>query len=226
MSKDWYKKLFSDSEIAKVSQAVGEAELETSGEIVPVFVRRSSAVGHVPLVLSLFLLVIVFVVFDIHLLIHDHFSWSSETSSEFAYSLAVFGLVVVIAGASWLLARFLCVQRWLVSQADQRAQVDQRALVEFQLANLSKTSGQTGVLIMLSLLERRAVILADQGIAAKLPPGTWDDIVKKIVGGIKQGKPAEALITAIEECGRLLSQHFPAHKNDQNELPNQLIIKE
>jgi putative membrane protein len=222
----WCRKFITEEEHLAISKEVASAEAKTSGEIIPVIVRESSATGHVRLILSLLFLFILFACADVHKLIHEYFAWTDTWWAPLAYLLSMLGLIAL----TWYLMGFLSrrpeIKRWFISVPDQIAQVNRRALLEFYLANLKGTEGHTGVLIFLSILERRAVVLADQGIAGKLPADAWDGVIQLVISGIKHNRPADGLLAGIERCGELLAEHFPPRPGDKNELPNQLIIKE
>jgi putative membrane protein len=99
-----------------------------------------------------------------------------------------------------------------------------RAERAFCEQGLHKTREGTGILILLSLLERRAQILADQAINTRVPPGTWDSLMQDLVQGIQAGRHTEALCHVVTRCGDLLAAHFPAREGDNpNELPDELI---
>ena len=53
IKQKWVAKYLTEKQIADISKAVEQAELGTGGDIVPMIVRRSSAVRHVPVVLCL-----------------------------------------------------------------------------------------------------------------------------------------------------------------------------
>jgi len=74
-----------------------------------------------------------------------------------------------------------------------------------------RTAERTGILIFLSLFERRVVILADSGIHARVADGEWDAMVARIVEGIRRGDPGAALAAAIRDCGDLLVRHGLRH---------------
>ena len=103
--------------------------------------------------------------------------------------------------------------------------VRRRAQREFNAMRISHTAGQTGILIMLSLKERRVEVLADKSINDKVSQKTWEDIVKIIVSHIREGKQATGIIQAVEFAGKVLAEHFPRHKDDNNELSDDVEIK-
>lgn len=212
----WAKNFISEGEVQKVEKAIEKVETTTAAEVVAMVVRRSSPLGHVPFQVTLILLVSI-LVFEIPQM--DFFTDWNLTWLFLLLSAACYGFATVIAKNKW-------VQRVLIPRNDQKFQVDERAQLEFFLNGLTGTTGKTGVLIFVSLLERRAVILADKSISSKLPAETWDHILKDLVGAIKAGRRGDGLSSAIQKVGSIVSEHFPVQKNDANELQNHLIIKE
>ena len=43
---------------------------------------------------------------------------------------------------------------------------------------------------------------------------------------MRERRPADGFVSAIESAGRLLAEHFPPGSADPNELPNHLIVLE
>lgn len=103
---------------------------------------------------------------------------------------------------------------------------DLRAELEFYRARIYNTKKKTGILLFLSFYERRAVVLADQGIAAKLPESTWDEVVRLLTNAMRKKKLSEGLASAITKCGDILIQHFPQNDPDENQLPNKIRISD
>lgn len=102
--------------------------------------------------------------------------------------------------------------------------VHQRARREFASMGIGNTADRTGILIMLSLKERRVEVLADKGINDKVK--AWEEVVEIIVSNIKQGKQAAGIIQAVEFVGKILAEHFPRKKDDTNELSDEIAVKE
>ena len=214
--KKWLKNYLRTEDLASLEKTVAQEETRTSGEIVPMVVRHSSTLGHIPIILFLFFMNLLFItpIFD-----------KSIAFFPFPILVLCFWLVGLFLGVRILATRPL-IQRWLIHKEDRLHQVNLRAEVEFYEANLHKTQGSTGILIFVSLMEHGAVILADEAIAKKLPKETWQHIVDEMILEIKKQNLATALKTAIQKCGAILSEHFPLQKGDVNELSNHLIIRE
>jgi len=114
-------------------------------------------------------------------------------------------------------------RRRLIHPDEISAEVEEKAVVSFLEQGLHHTRDETGILILISLFERRVHVLADRGINAVVPINTWDGIVSSITDGIHRGDTCNALCTAIASCGRLLEEHFPIKDDDTDELPNLII---
>jgi putative membrane protein len=115
----------------------------------------------------------------------------------------------------------------LTGAAKVEHRVRGRAAAAFLENEIFKTRGRTGVLVFLSLYERRVVILGDAGINAHVEQHEWDAIVGGIVEGIRAGHPGKALATAIARCGELLDRHgLKIGGDDADELPDQLQMRE
>jgi putative membrane protein len=114
----------------------------------------------------------------------------------------------------------------MTPDSDLIHQCNLRAELEFWKAGIQKTQGSTGILLFISVVERRAVVLADEAIAKILPPETWQTVIERLLEGARRKDLAEGFSKAIELCGELLAKNFPRASDDKDELANQLIIKE
>lgn len=212
----WISKYLSADEIHKIEETVARVEEFTSGEIVPVIVKRSSSVGHVPLTLALMLTL------GIALVELPFSDWLWVTPWVWLWPVLFVGIYYF----SFVIAKIPWVQKALVPDRDEVNQVHQRAQLEFYANRINRTKAGTGVLIFVSVMEKKAVILADEGIAQKLPADTWDQVLKDFRGHLHQGEWASAFIKAIENCGEHLKTHFPITTPGHNELKNQLVVKD
>ena len=79
------------------------------------------------------------------------------------------------------------------------------------------------MLIFVSVAEHYVEIIADQGIDALVPPGTWDRAVAEFVEQVRAGRIGEGFLAAIAAVGERLAEHFPRAAGDIDELPNRLI---
>ena len=87
----------------------------------------------------------------------------------------------------------------------RRARAHRAALEQFVLRRVAHTANRTGVLIFVSLAERYARIIADEGIAAKVHNAEWQAAIDALTGHMRDGRIAAGFIAAIERCGAVLA---------------------
>ena len=98
------------------------------------------------------------------------------------------------------------------------------AIRQFLAQGLHLTARRTGVLIFASVAEHHAEIVADTGINEKVDQAAWQDAVDAMIAAIKDGRPADGFVAAVERCGALLARHFPPGAINRDELPNKLVV--
>jgi putative membrane protein len=212
----WAHDVLHERDLVRIAEAVKAVEATTQGEIVPMIVKKSSVAGYLPFQITLVMLVALLVL-EVP---------QADFFAQFNAYWVLFFLAAFCYGISILLSRNSLFQRFFIPVHDQIFQVEARAHLEFYLQGLNNTKKHTGVLLFISLMERRAVVLADQAIAQKTPQETWEQVCLMLVDGVKKGQTGEGFAKAIHKCGEYLTQHFPLHGTKSNELGNQLIIKE
>jgi putative membrane protein len=200
------KSFFSNEFKAEVRRSVGQAERQTSAEII-VAVRPSSASYlHVDFAVGSVLALAVLCVFLYH-----------PEPFEFTY------LPLELAGA-WVVGALLSLsfsplRRTLASKKLQRAAVDLAASATFVDCGVHKTRGRTGILVLVSSFERRAAIRADIGVPiAELGP-QWSAWSEKLDAAAKR-LDSEKFLAALDEVGALLAKRLPRAADDVNELPD------
>ena len=214
------EKFFSPADLKEIETAVHEAEATTAGEIVPVAVSHSDhyeAAVWKAATLGAFLAVVVAAVV--------HFAGGYWGGSLMAWIL----FPSLAGGAAGFTAAALIrpLKLWLAGPATVEHHVHQRAAAAFLENEVFRTRERTGILIFLSLFERRVVVLGDSGITARVERHEWDAVVTKIVEGIRSGQPGTALASAIRRCGELLARRgVTARPDDTDELPDQLRMRE
>lgn len=210
MSADKY---FTLEEQEKIHKAVVDAEQRTSGEIVPMIVATCRPYAEIELGglaagLTMGALAALF--------LHD--PWGPIQTQ---LSLPLAGGIL-----GYILCHIPTIKRRLIPKASIADAVHLRSLAAFTAHGLHYTKAHTGILILASLFERRVVVLADRGINDKVQPGTWDEIVGIIASGLKSKDGCAAFCAAIEECGKILAEHFPQSPDDRNELEDKLVTEQ
>jgi len=210
------KRMFTDSELERIAQAVRDAELKTSGEIVPYFIERSDRYEEAVWRGAGLMALLVLIVFASLHFFTD--LWIPIDSVELALlTIGAAGVGIVLVTMISPLKRFFAGQELI----DHRVAL--RAADAFIAEEVFKTRDRTGILVFLSLEEHKVLVVGDRGINAKVDRSEWEDVVARIVRGINGGRPVDGLVDAIGQCGTLLEKHgFRRERDDTNELPNRL----
>ncbi len=204
-----------------ISKAVEKAESGTGAEIATAVIRESDDYGFNEM---LFALIGGFIVFNLAVLFGS--SIEGALSRLFwGFNPAILpyldGLAGIVSGALfYAIAQLPAVDRLIVSRRKMDAAVQKRALLHFIESGVCNTIDRTGILIFISMLEKKAVILADHGINEKVEPGTWDSIVHDLTEAISGGHLASGIVSSVENCGNILSRHITRRKDDKDELDN------
>lgn len=201
--------LFTEDDARRISKSITAAEHGTSGEIVAVVAEKSSSYRHVPFMWAALIALLVPWPFI-------HFTWM-KVQWIYLLQLLVFAAVVFTL---WPVA----VRIRLVPKSARNNYVRRRATEQFLAQSLHTTTGRTGVLLFVSVAERRVEIIPDSAIDAKVPNGTWQSIVDDFTNDLSAGRGTDGFIKAIERIGKLLGEHFPPSAIDPNELPDHLIV--
>ena len=208
-------RFFSQADLDAIQTAVREAEARTSGEIVPYVVERSDEYQNAMWKgAALGALLGPMVALAIY-------RWSNVWGIPVGIWIALPALVG--GGIGYLLSLLDPVRRWMAGGETLDLRARRRAAGAFLEQEVFQTRHRTGILLFVSLFERRVVLLADSGIHQKVEKGSWDAITGRLAMGIRSGRPGPAMIEAIRACGELLERHgVERQADDQDELPNEL----
>ena len=97
-----------------------------------------------------------------------------------------------------------------------------RAAWLFKKLKMHETKDRNGVLIYLSVNDRKFAIIGDAGINKVVPEEFWNENKEMMISHFKKGEFAIGLIKGIEKAGEQLKQFFPYQDNDVNELSDEI----
>ena len=211
-----------------VSDAVAAAEAGTDGEIVTIVAVSSDSYRDVALHYAVLAMLAVPVI--LALLPRRWIEWSAGlllgwngTWERVPAMIALFALLAL----AFLFVRFALatdrVRLALTPGPTKTRRVRRRALAHFRATAERRTRGRTGILIYLSLAERRAEIVADAAIASKVAPETWGAAMALLDDEARDGRVAQGMAAAVTAVGAVLAEHLPRSAQDSNELPDRLI---
>jgi putative membrane protein len=199
---------FTKEQYQAIAAAIRAAEQQTCGQMVCVLARASSAYAHIPILWASALALIT------PWPLIDFTQWSVQRI--FLVQLVVFLVAALVF--SWMPLRLL-----LVPRATQRARAHRAAIEQFVVRRVAHTRNRCGVLIFVSLAEHYARIIADDGIAQKVPSSEWQAAIDALVGHMRSGDVVAGFTAAIERCGGVLAAHAPPDGSG-NELPDRLYV--
>ena len=199
---------FTKEQHEAVSAAIREAEQHTCGQIICVLTRSSSAYAHIPILWASALALMM------PWPLIDFTPWSVQRI--FLIQLMVFLVAALVF--SWMPLRLL-----LVPRPTQRARAHRAAIEQFVIRRVAHTKNRCGILIFVSLGEHYARIIADEGIAQKVPNTEWQSAIDALISHMRTGEIAAGFIAAIARCGSVLAAHAPPD-GSANELPDRLYV--
>lgn len=100
----------------------------------------------------------------------------------------------------------------------------ERASEVFNFLHMNNTKLSNGVLIYIAVEDRTLVIMGDTGINDVVPQDFWESTKDTIINNFKSGDMKQGLVDGILKAGVQLKKHFPYHKKDTNELPDDISV--
>ena len=101
-----------------------------------------------------------------------------------------------------------------------------RAVALFRQLGMQRTRRRNGVLLYLALEDHKRAVVGDEAIHARVGPAYWDGVRDLMVGHLRGREPREAVVRAVEEIGRVLTEHFPRTPGaDGGELSNEVSLE-
>ena len=187
--------MLSDNDRARVRAAVEKSEADLAAEIVPCVFAQSSpypetvwagAAAAVALTCGALFLI--------------------DVARPIWLPLSTLILFVPAAGlAGAALGRWCApLKRLLIGPHRMEEAVARRAKEVFFDHGVARTKARDGVLIYASLLERRVVVLADEGVRGKVKPEAWGPAIAAMTAAAGDGRIADGLIGAVEKTAEAL----------------------
>lgn len=214
--KNIAQKFLTAAEYESINAAVKAAEKKTAGEIVCMIQSTSyhypmsNVIGAAALALPAALALTPLV---------GGWLWLGTQNMWLFISM----LTLFFTLGHWIVKHTPLLKRIFISDREMAEEVEEAAVNSFFKYGLYRTKEGTGILIFMSVFERKVWVLADQGINAKVPSDHWRTVVTGITEGIRNGQAAESICLAIRSVGKTLAEHFPVAPDDTNELDNIII---
>jgi putative membrane protein len=209
------KRTLSDHDRGRLDGLIAEAEKRTKTQIVLALIRRSDSYAELPWkAFALGSSIAGLLVLILKLPIYD---WYPRLTALMVTALilgagAAFALLAVLVPG--FAKRFLSVHR---------AEVEVRQYAEslFLARELFATSSRTGILLLVSLFERKVVILPDKGLGSQLTGEAMQRVIASMTPYLKLNEVNQAFEAGLERLSHVLGT--AAQGSGENELPDEII---
>jgi putative membrane protein len=204
--------MISKQEQNQIRDLIAKAERKSHTEIVPMIVSSSDTYPAANFRCA----IIVSFLFSLGL----YFSPLSIVNPIYYLWIQLPGLLL-----GYYLGQIPVFTRLLITKSEIEFETRQRAYEAFFEHGIHLTKRNNGVLIFISLLERRIRIVTDKAVKDKIEQKIWEEIISQFAHKVQKESLAEALKQTIEATANVLEYYFPGLGDRPSELKNDLIIE-
>ncbi len=90
---------------------------------------------------------------------------------------------------------------------------------------LDRTEQRNCVLLLLIVSNHEFLVYGDQGIHEKVGQDFWDDVCRQTLDAFRREEFAEGICQSVRRVGEKLAQHFPHHRDDVDEISNEIVYR-
>jgi uncharacterized membrane protein len=101
-----------------------------------------------------------------------------------------------------------------------------RAAAVFEKLGMHRTAERNGVLIYVSVQDRKFAVIGDAGIHEKVRDAFWEAVRNEMLEQFKQGDIINGIVHGVRKAGTALAEYFPHRGDDRNELPDEIVFGE
>lgn len=191
-----------------VAQAVEEVEKQTTAEVVVAVRRRSGHYRHTDLYAGAVtaFLVLLGLLFG---------------RREFAIEWMPVEIVGSFAFAATWVGSVDAVRRRLTSKRLMSDNVRIAARAAFYELGIARTRGRTGILVFVSMFERRVEVVPDIGVKPSELGPEWSAVVARLEETVGRSPDLGRFLAALRTMAPPLAHALPPRADDIDELPNE-----
>jgi putative membrane protein len=195
---------FDQAACDQLAQCVREIETRTDAELVIVVRARSGSYRHADYLCGAILAYagLLFLLFS---------PWT------FTHYWAAIDVALLFALGAFVCSRSDPLRRLLTTKKECADKVRVGAAAMFYEAGIANTMNEMGVLVYLSLLERRLELFADRGVLTAAPPLEWNECVFDLHKAGRRPQ-LQTMLQALRSLGTLLAKCLPPTGENPNEL--------
>jgi len=210
------KKTLSNHDRGRLNELIAEMEKRTRTQIVMGVIKRSDTYVELPWKgFALGASIAGLLVFILDLPFYD---WYPRMTALLAVAVTLAG------GAAFALLTILVpgfAKRFLSAN---RAEVEVRQYAQslFLDRELFATSNRSGILLLVSLFERKVIVLPDKGLGSQLTEKTMQIVINTMIPFLKRNEVYQAFKAGLERLSQILGTAAPG-TGGKNELPDEII---
>ena len=205
-----------------VAEAVADAERRTSAEFVCAIASESGRYDRAESLVGLVVGLLALAAVGLAASRPPADSWLEARVIPLGW-LALAVVVGFVLGSA-LASQWHTVRRPFTTRGERDAEVARAASHVFALSRLASTRKRAGVLIYVSVFERRVAVLADAGAAQVLGQSGIDELRDLAGERLRGDRRLEAFGDTLRAAVERLAAALPAEVVDPDELPNALVI--
>jgi putative membrane protein len=198
----------SETDRARIADAIRAAEANTAGEIYVVVASEAAQFRSIPVLWAAIVALIV--------------PWPLFLLTDLPAGVILMLQVVTFVALATVLS-FDRIRQSLVPPSIAATAARKAAQAQFLAHGVHLTAERTGILIYVALADRRVEIVADDSINRKVAQSELDQLADVVVAEARAGALAEGLVAAVNDAGTLLGRHFPPAAVNPNDLPNRVV---
>jgi putative membrane protein len=195
----------------RVGQAVEAVESGTSAEVVVTVRKRAGHYRQTDLYAgaAFALVMLLYVLFDPH---------------PFDVGWMPLEVVVAFAVGAVGIANLESARRFLTSPRVLHESAVTAARAAFYDLGISRTKGRTGVLVFVSMFERRVVVVPDIAVDPKAIGAEWVACERALQASVAGTPDLDGFLAALGTLAAPLARVLPIQADDVNELPNEPVM--
>lgn len=138
---------------------------------------------------------------------------------DFSHYFVAIDVALLFGAGVYVSSRSTAVRRLLTTKKYRMEAVREGAAAMFYEAGIANTDAEMGVIVYLSLLERRLELIADRGVLKAAPALEWNECLYELHRTGRRPE-LETLLKALNQLGMLLARVLPPTGENPNELPD------
>lgn len=206
-----------------IASAIAAAEKQTSAEIVCAVATESSRYDREESIVGLLGAIAALILLNLTAAGETTGAGSWTRAHSLSLTEQAAAVVVGFILGSMVASRWPALRRLLSSSDTLARECARAAVVVFGQRRLASTRSRSGLLIYVSLAERRVVVLGDDCVTKAAGQALLDRLRDLAVDRLRAGRRLETFVDSIQAATRELAAKMPPNPVNPDELSNELV---